>query len=285
MEAAPDGHRIPDGNTIVPVEPDEALAAIKEFLDSLDPEGLGNLVTNLDEDLEGNGETLNSALGSFSDLVSTFAEKDESLVRIVDSFDRLTAALATRETQLGEVLDAFAEASQVLADERQGIEDLVGGLADLSREGLALVAKHDGPLREDIEVLADTAAIIDANLASVTQLVHAGGLLAEGLVGAYNPSARAINLRNNFSPLVPEIVDLLLGIPGLCIPVLAVCEVAGAGGTSATPARLGGSSPIGAMLHLLRQPTAERPAPGRGLLDRAGDAIGDAAGTLFGVGS
>ncbi len=291
MEAAPDGHRIPDANTIIPVEPDEALAALKEFLDSLDPDGLGELVTNLDEDLEGNGQVLNDALGSLSELVSTFAEKDDALVRIVDSFDRLTSTLVTREGQLGEVLDAFAEASQVLADERQGIEDLVGGLADLSRDGLRLVGTHQGELRDDIEVLAGAAASIDANLASVTQLLDAGGLLAEGLVGAYDPTLRAVNLRNNFSPLIPELIELLLGplgLPSLCLPVMATCdEVVGVAEQEPTTAAItAGPSPVGALLDLLGRPTQPRRTDGgRGLVERTGDAIDDLTSTLFGVGS
>jgi len=35
---------------IVPVEPDEALAELKKFLDSLDPNGLGSLINNLSDD-------------------------------------------------------------------------------------------------------------------------------------------------------------------------------------------------------------------------------------------
>ena len=107
------------------MEPDEALAAVKKFLDSLDPHGLGRLVNNLDDDLKGNGAALNATLGSLSKLVSTFAEKDDQLGHIIDSFDRLTATLATRDQQLGQVLDAFAQVSQVLADERQSISGLV----------------------------------------------------------------------------------------------------------------------------------------------------------------
>ncbi len=181
MERAPNGLVIDEDHVIVPVEPDEALAALKEFLDSLDPKGLGRLVTNLEEDLRGNGSALNRMLDSFSDVVTTFAEKDEAVGRIVDSFDRLTTTLATREQQLGQVLDAFAEASQVLADERGSIEGLVAGLADLSREGLALVGEHDQELRTDIQTLTDAAAVIDANLSSVSQLLDAGGLLGTGL--------------------------------------------------------------------------------------------------------
>src|SRR3546814_2951897 len=81
---------------------------------------------------------------------------------------------------------------------------LVAGLADLSREGLELVGEHAGELRTDIQTLADAAATIDANLSSVTQLLEAGSLLTTGLGSAYNPELRAIDLRNNFTPLVTE---------------------------------------------------------------------------------
>src|SRR5690606_15401809 len=132
------------------------------------------------------GAALNDTLGSLSELVETFAEKDDVLLRIVDSFDRLSATLVTREQQLGEVMDAFAEASQVLADERQSIESLVAGLADLSRNGLALVGEHSGALRQDIATLADAAATIEANLGAVTQLLAAGPQLSDGIIGGYN---------------------------------------------------------------------------------------------------
>ena len=292
MERAEDGMVIED--TIVPTEPDEALAALKEFLDSLDPEGLGRLVTNLDEDLRGNGAALNDTLDSLSELVTTFAEKDDALVRIVDSFDRLTTTLSTREQQLGEVLDAFAAASQVLADERQGIEDLVGGLADLSREGLSLVAEHDTQLRSGIQTLTDAAATIETNLASVDQLLQAGGILPAGLLGAFDPVSRAMNLRNNFSPLVIDVLELasaVLGIdlPSLCLAVLAPCPeagaVQGAGEADAVPALVRPSSPIGALVELLGAPSAAPEPPGPGLLERTGGFLRDAADTLLGVGS
>jgi phospholipid/cholesterol/gamma-HCH transport system substrate-binding protein len=292
MERAEDGMVIED--TIIPTEPDEALAALKEFLDSLDPEGLGRLVTNLDEDLRGNGAALNDTLASLSDLVTTFAEKDDALGRIVDSFDRLTRTLSTREQQLGQVLDAFAQASQVLADERQGIEDLVGGLADLSREGLSLVAEHDAQLRAGIQTLTDAAATIEANLDSVDALLESGGLLAPGLIDAFDPTTRAVNLRNNFSPLVTDIVELLASIlnvdlPSLCVAVLAECaaeaDVQGTSGGGATVARFAPASPVGALVELLRAPSAPAGADGPGLLERAGGFLRDATDTLLGAGS
>ena len=264
MDAMGDGEEIED--TIVPVEPDEALAALKEFLDSLDPDGLGALVSNLEEDLRGNGAALNDTLGSFSELVDTFAANDDVLLRIIDSFDRLSATLVTREAQLGEVLDAFAAASDVLADERDSISDLVAGLADLSRTGLRIVGEHSTALRADIQTLADAAATIDANLSSVTSLLTAGNLLTSGLLDAYNPDIRAIDLRNNFSPLILNLVELLLGVPGLgfcdVVPVVAECPGAVAQSSpAATPASIetNGTTPVGSLLTLLSSESTPLP--------------------------
>jgi len=280
MVALEDGAVIED--TVIPVEPDEALAALKEFMDSLDPEGIGTLVSNLEESLAGNGAQLNDALGSLSELVETFAEKDEVLLRIVDSFDRLTQTLVTREQQLGEVIDAFAAASSVLADERESLEALVSGLADLSRNGLALLGEHAGPLRADIETLAGAAATIDANLTAVTQLLAAGPLISEGIIGAYNPELRAMNLRNNFSPLVPELTGLL-GIDYCSLFPVGECPALPLEAGRPVAADLSApTSPVAALAELMSAPTepvADRP----GIVERIGGALADGASTLLGV--
>lgn len=289
MDRAEDGHVIPIERTITPVEPDEALAALKEFLDSLDPEGIGDLIENLDEDLAGNGQQLNDTLGELSQLVSTFAENDDVLLRIVDSFDQLTATLTTREQQLGEVIDAFAEASQVLADERQSVEDLVAALADLSRNGLRLIGEHSTELRQDIQTLTDAAATIEANLTSVTQLLQAAAVLTTETLDAYNPALRAMDLRNNFTPLVTDVFSIVLaqaGLPVPCFDVLQECPsdpVAGQS-TVATPADLSGPSPVSSLLTLLHEPPAPAPAAGAPLPERVGASVRDAVTTLLGVG-
>lgn len=286
MAVAEDGDVIE--RTVIPVEPDEALAALKEFLDALDPEGIGSLVTNLEEDLRGNGQRLNSALGGLGELVETFAENDDVLLRIVDSFDRLTATLTTREQQLGEVLDAFAAASTVLAEERQSIENLVAGLADLSSNGLALIGKHSSALRDDIATLAETAATIDANLAAVTQLLASGPNLTSGIIGAYNEELRALDLRNNFSPVVTDVVDVLLGqlgLPPLCLPVLQECPVQGQSHAGATPALIATStSPVASLLRLLDSPAAPAIDAEPSTLGRIGRFVRDATAPVLGAG-
>jgi virulence factor Mce-like protein len=291
-----DGYVINLEDTVVPVEPDQALAALKKFLDSLDPKGLGQLITNLSDDLQGNGQSLNSAIDGISNLVATFADKDQQLSDIVDNFDQFTATLDTREAQLGQVLDAFAGATQVLADERQDLEGLLHSLAELSTNSLGLVADHADRLRTDIQTITTLAASIDANLGAVKNLLDSGPLLVTGLENAFNPALRASNLRTQFGPLAYQFIQPILGtlIPGFQLPcvlttILNPCPpastaaVAGQESAAAQPAEISSPhTPIDDVLALVGSPTA-KPAPAPSTAERVAHGAGSLGSFLRGA--
>lgn len=242
------GSTIPIERTSIPTEPDEALAALKEFLDALDPSATGRLVRNVAADLDGNGQGLGEALGGLSELATHLADKDAQLVAIIDSFDTLTATLRTREVQLGRVLDQFATATALLARERATIEQLVKGLASVATDGLDLISEHRAALERDISILTRTLASVQANLGHVGELLDAGPLLVAGpaldgklagLAAAYDPKYHHIDLRNQVAPTAAGALDAL-GIPGLprCLPIDVSCPVAAtarANGTAPNP--------------------------------------------------
>jgi phospholipid/cholesterol/gamma-HCH transport system substrate-binding protein len=295
MPRAEDGHVITLERTIVPVEPDEALEALREFLDSLDPDGVGTLITNLEEDLRDLGEPLGESLGQLSELVAAFAESDDTLVRITDSFDRLTATLATRESQIGEVLAAFGEATQILADERASVERLVEGLARVSEDGLDLIGTHAGRLRQDIEVLTEVGRAIHVNLDRVEELLDAGPVLVSGfdgeggLLNAYDHEVRAINLRNSFSPLTVSLLQPIfegLGLELPCIDEVQFDTVCAQAERDAVPASVTAPrTPVDDVLDLLSSPTGTFAAPrSPGAAQRLGDGLDRAVRSLLGVG-
>jgi phospholipid/cholesterol/gamma-HCH transport system substrate-binding protein len=231
---AEDGDVIPPARTTIPVEPDEALEAVKEFLDTLDPDATGRLVRNAAEDLEGNGESLNRALEGISELTTTFAEKDEELVEIIDHFDDFTATLRTREGQLGKVMDGFAQTTSLLAQERRAIEQLVSSLADLSQVGLDLVSEHAGRLERDIAILTRTLKSVETNLDTVLALLDSGPVLVagrdldgkgEGLLAAWDPKYHHLDLRTSVTPTL-AVLFRTLGLDPLtvCVPVDVVCQ-------------------------------------------------------------
>jgi phospholipid/cholesterol/gamma-HCH transport system substrate-binding protein len=253
---AKDGDEIPIDRTIIPIEPDEALAALKKFLDALDPKGLGRLVSNLAEDLDGNGETLGSALGELSDVVSTLDNKKETLLSIVDNFDAFTQTLVTREEQLGQVLEAFGQVSQILADERADLERLLEGLAAVSQDGLDLVSEHAARLETDIATLTRLGRSIDANLSGVKALLDSNAPIIDGFIGAYNEDLRAINVRQNFGPVAAEALNPLfdaLGVdlPSVCVQVAAACVSSVSGQSAGEPTVADLHAPVSPVLDLL----------------------------------
>lgn len=265
---AKDGDVIPLERTTIPVEPDEALAAVKQFLDTLDPEATGQLVQNLADDVEGNGEGLNRALAGIANLTTTFAEKDQELVRIVDNFDDFTATLRTRESQLGRVMDRFAELASLLAEERKAVETLVRSLADVSKTGFDLVSEHASRLDTDLTTLTHLLQSVQVNMDNVLTLLDAGPILVagedldgktEGLLAAYDPAYHHIDLRSVVSPTVGAIFGALgLEAATICLPVDVEC-VPTPGGTTAK-ARPAGPTAAAPRQVPAQPPTTSSPA-------------------------
>lgn len=234
-EGAPrarDGAVIPLERTSIPVEPDEALNAIKRLLDSLDPDATGRLVKNLGEDLEGTGPDLNGTLKGLGELTAALADRDDELVRIIDHFDRLTATLRTREAALGKVMDGFAQTTGLLADERRTIESLVKNLATVATTGLDLTSEHAARLDRDLTILTRTLQSVNVNIDSVRNLLDSTPLLVagpeldgtSGLAGAWDPDFHHLDLRNSASPTVAQLLQAL-GIPVdiVCLPIDVTC--------------------------------------------------------------
>jgi virulence factor Mce-like protein len=240
---------IPQERTSVPVEPDEALAALKRLLDALDPDATGRLIKNLGEDLDGQGQNLSSAIRGLSALTRTLADKDKQIVGIIDNVDRLSATLRTRETQLGSIIDSFAKTAELLAKERQQLQSLLAGLADVSVDAYNLIQANRVNLQADLATIARLLQSVSANLDSVKLLLEAGPLVVAGpnldgkagLIGAYNPKYHEIDLRMNLSPLASDAIGQVLaslGVPStsICLPIDVTCAPSATTGSAASTA-------------------------------------------------
>jgi phospholipid/cholesterol/gamma-HCH transport system substrate-binding protein len=214
---------IPLERTEIPVEPDEALAALKQFLDSLDPDATGRLVKNAAADLKGNGQSLNDTIAGLGELVSTLADKDVQIGHIIDQFDQFTTTLSTRETQLGQVMDEFANLTGLLAQERRTLERVIGNLTSVSTNALDLVSLHAAGLDKDLTELTRLLQSVRANVGQVEQLLDAGPLLTTGLRNAYSPEYHRIDLRTQLSPTVAQALgNIGLGFT-VCLPIDVGC--------------------------------------------------------------
>jgi len=227
------GDVIPEERTEVPVEPDEALAALKKFLDSLDPQATGRLVQNAANDLSGNGQTFNQTVENLSTLVGTLADKDQQLGDIIDNFDKFTSVLSTRESELGHVMDTFANLADLLAQERKAIESTVSNLGHVSTDAFDLLSLNRAGLDKDLTQLTRVLQAVKVNIDSVQQVLDAGPLLVNGLHNAYSPEFHRIDLRTQLSPTLSQALGNL-GLPfGPCLPIDVTCTAAGSAAAAA----------------------------------------------------
>jgi len=228
------GDVIPMERTEVPVEPDEALGALKKFLDSLDPSATGRLVQNAANDLSGNGQSLNDAVANLSTLVGTLADKDQQLGDIIDNFDKFTIVLRTREVQLGNVMDSFANLTGLLSQERKAIENTVRNLGSVSTDAFDLLSVNRAGLDKDLTELTRVLQAVKVNVGSVQQLLDSGPLLVNGLSNAYAPQYHRIDLRTSLSPTVAQALgNLGLGFT-VCLPIDVGCTPSGPTTTGAS---------------------------------------------------
>lgn len=297
-----DGHVIAEDDTIVPVEPDEALEALKDFLDKLDPNGVGRLIDNAATSLDGQGQNLGNALDELSELVANVEANDDDIISIAERFDDFTATLLTRETQLAEAIDDFATVSSILASERQEIEELISALADLSGSGLDLVSEHAVRLRTDVEILTRLGSSIQSNLDTVDELLMGGRGIAAGIEDAYNADLNAVNLRTNLSMVVETVFSDLEDLLGIDIPTIcfdAECPdnllgpiVGNSGSDEAVPAEVPtATTPIDDIVSALGTPGAPEAGPDRPTETQDSRDRDDAGlmesfiGTFLGIGS
>ena len=279
---SPEAERVIDvDETIIPVEPDEALAALNEFLETLDPDGLGRLIDNSAEDLEGNGENLEPALdsdqrpGRHLRRARRRARLDRRQLRRVHR--RRSSPARPRSARSSTRSPA---PPTLLADERAEHR----GARSPASPASARTASTSSPSTPRGCAPTSTPSPGSASRSSPTstpstQLLDSGPLLADGLIGAYNPEAAgdepAVAARHrsrtstvNVDAAVRSTATPASGLP--CVPVTVACAgtgvpVAGAAGSEPVldDSLAAARTPIDDVLDLLGAPAAPGRSPRR----------------------
>lgn len=209
------GAAIPMERTIVPIEPDDALKAITDLLQALDPDSVARLFDEGARALDGNGRTINQTLLQLSQLLPYLAEQDDELVAIAGDINALADVVRARDDQIGKLLDDFAIVADTLAAERQQIVGFIEQLASLAREGRALLTAYEVTLPQDLATLAEVSLTVQANAESVQQLVNSFSGFGAGVIDAYDAERHTLDARiftsRSLSEPLTKLLEALLG--------------------------------------------------------------------------
>lgn len=217
------GSLIPLGRTNIPVEPDQALRAITDLANAINPDAVRKVVSGGAIALKDQGQNLNAALGQVSQVTGLFASEDKQVIKIAENTHRLAAVLDNRQQELGTLLDDFASATKVLSDERQNIATFLSSLVNLTNQGTSLLTPYQYQLPTDLTNLASITMTLAANSDYLARTFPALSAVGDGAIRAYNPVEKTLRARVDTSGTVSASIDAILdalGLPPLgCIPL------------------------------------------------------------------
>ncbi|HET6811942.1 MAG TPA: MCE family protein [Acidimicrobiales bacterium] len=218
------GTVIPESRTAVPIETNQILNEVTNYLKALKPQNVHDLVANLAQDLNGQGQQLNDLISNAAGTISVLAQKGQELGQMNGALAQLTGALDSRTARIETLISDYSTVSGVIAQDRQQLDGAIQALSQASTELAGLLTPNVGGLKSDIATLTTAGRTIDRNLAAVDQTLASSVALFTGAQRAYDPSHAWLNL-NNQSPsgvtskvLADDVRDRLAGI---CRRILA----------------------------------------------------------------
>jgi phospholipid/cholesterol/gamma-HCH transport system substrate-binding protein len=212
------GSTIPESRTSVPISTDQLLRDLQSFLSKINPGATGSLITNLAQDVSGQGSGLNQLLKNAAGTLQLLAQKGNDLGQLSGTLAQISASLRGRTATITSLIQNYDTVSQVIAAHQSqlgaAITDLGGATTQLSQ----FLAPNLQPLETDVAGVTQVGRTLSANLSSIDQTLSSAVLLFAAAQRAYDPSNQWLNLNNQLAPGVTVAVvtgllrDRLAGI-------------------------------------------------------------------------
>jgi len=194
------GATIPEDHTAVPVSTDEVLKELQKTLNALNPHAVGDLVTNLATDLDGQGANLNKLIASAAGTVQLLAEKGNDLGQLNGTLAQLTGTLDSDTANIESLVQQYDTVSTTVAQHSGQLNDAITQLAGASTGLVNLLVPNLQPLEADVGTVTTAGRTLDRNLSSVDEVLANGNNLFQGAERAYDPSYNWLNLNLQTSP-------------------------------------------------------------------------------------
>jgi len=218
------GATIAQDYTAVPVSTEELLKELQHTLNAINPHAVGNLVTNLATDLDGQGTNLNKLIASAAGTVQLLATKGNDLGQLNGTLAQLTGTLDTDTSQIEQLVQQYDTVSTTVAQHSGQLGDAITQLAGASSGLVSLLVPNLAPLEADVGTVTTVGRTLDRNLSSVDEILQNGNNLFQGAARAYDPNYNWLNLNLAAAPGVTGayIAGLLRDrLAGICRRIVA----------------------------------------------------------------
>jgi phospholipid/cholesterol/gamma-HCH transport system substrate-binding protein len=194
------GSIIPLSRTTVPISTDEVLKQVQRTLDAINPHAVGNLVSNLAQDLDGQGASLNKLIKNAAGTIQLLANKGNDLGQLNGTLAQLTGTLDDDTSQIEHLVTEYDTVSGVLAQHSGQLNDALTQLTGASSALVGVLTPNLLPLEADIGTVTTVGRTLDRNLGSVDQILQQGNSLFQGAARAYDPNYNWLDLNIAAAP-------------------------------------------------------------------------------------
>jgi phospholipid/cholesterol/gamma-HCH transport system substrate-binding protein len=190
------GATIPMKRTSVPVSTDQLLRSLERTLQAINPHAVGDLVNNLAEDLQGQGQNLNSLIASAAGTLQLLANKGDDLGQLNGTLAQLTGSLDSRSAEISSLITNYDTVSGVVAQHNSQLGDAIGQLSGATTQVVGLLSPNLGPLEQDVGTITTVGQTLDRNISSVDEVLTQSVALFTAAQKAYDPTYNWLNLNN-----------------------------------------------------------------------------------------
>ncbi len=190
------GATIPMPRTSVPVSTDQLLRSLEHTLQAINPQAVGDLVSNLAQDLQGQGKSLNALIASAAGTLQLLADKGDNLGQLNGTLAQLTGTLDSRSAEISSLITNYDTVSGVIAQHNVQLGDAVGQLSGATTQVVGLLSPNLGPLEQDVGTITTTGQTVDRNISSVDEILTQAVSLFTAAQRAYDPTYNWLNLNN-----------------------------------------------------------------------------------------
>jgi phospholipid/cholesterol/gamma-HCH transport system substrate-binding protein len=218
------GATIPIGRTAVPVSTERVLKSLEAMLKKVNPHAVGHLVTNLADDLQGEGKTLNKLIAGAAGTLKVLATKADDLGQLSGSLAQLTGTLDSRTSQITQLITDYDTVSGVIAQHSAQLGGAVTQLSEASTQLVQLLVPDLAPIESDVGSVTRVGRTLDRNLTSVDKTLSSASALFAGAERAYTPTYNWLTLNSQLpTGLTGAILAGLVEhrLEGVCRRVLA----------------------------------------------------------------
>jgi virulence factor Mce-like protein len=212
------GSVIPIGRTTVFATTDQLLSGLADLTGALHPTNVADLVSNLSQDLAGQGAHLNHLIGVGSTAVALLSSQAGGLGQLAGSLAQVTTSLATQNRQIRSLVQSYGTVAAQLSAGQGRLADAIGSLDSLSQTLAEIVGPNLSSLEQDLSVATTAGSTLERNLGSIDTALQYAPPLFVATGHAVNPARGWLSLNLSLAPSVltkvasAELGSLLVGV-------------------------------------------------------------------------